>query len=121
MVRKGVAVWFFGCLTFLAGLHALDGFLWLTGTEDASLFLSVYPFADLLGEVDCLCFKLTSDGQTLTVWYGSMVEDNGTVQPTVSIQGIENGDWVVVTGELKQSGIHHSLNDYWSSSIEKVE
>ena len=73
MVRKGVAVWFFGCLTFLAGLHALDGFLWLTGTEDASLFLSVYPFADLLGEVEPIPYLLSSLIAVFLLWGGTTI------------------------------------------------
>jgi inhibitor of cysteine peptidase len=39
--------------------------------------------------------------------------------PPVSVEGIENGDWVVITGELKQAGQHTSLNDFWATSIEK--
>ncbi|UCB59667.1 MAG: zinc ribbon domain-containing protein [Candidatus Bathyarchaeota archaeon] len=43
MVRKGLAVWILGSSTFLAGLHVLDGFLWLVGVENVSWLLSVYP------------------------------------------------------------------------------
>jgi hypothetical protein len=73
----------------------------------------------LLGELFCPCFELTSGGETVMVWYGLMVEDDGTEKPTVSVEGIENGDQVIVTGELKRQGIHHSLNDFWASNIEK--
>ena len=75
----------------------------------------------LLGELWCPCFELTSNGETVTVWYGLMVEDDGTEKPSVSVEGIENGDYVVVTGELKGGGTHHSLNDFWASSIEKID
>ena len=74
----------------------------------------------LLGELFCPCFALTSGGEAVMVWYGLMVEDDGTERPAVSVEGIENGDQVVVTGELKSGGIHHSLNDFWAGSIEKV-
>jgi hypothetical protein len=47
-----------------------------------------------------------------------MVEDDGALQPAVSVQEIKNGDWVVVTGELKSGGVHYSLNDFWLISIE---
>lgn len=72
----------------------------------------------LLGELLCPCFELTSGGETVHVWYGLMVEDDGTEIPAVSVEGIENGDTVVVTGELKTAGLHTSLNDFWASSIE---
>ncbi len=74
----------------------------------------------LLGELFCPCFELTSGGETILVWYGLMVEDNGTERPVVSTEEIENGDHVIVTGELKLGGIHYSLNDFWASAIEKV-
>ncbi len=74
----------------------------------------------LLGELFCPCFELTSGGETLMVYYGLMIEDDGTERISVSVEGIENGDHVIVTGELKSGGIYHSLNDFWASSIEKT-
>ena len=73
-----------------------------------------------LGELDCTCFELNYAGETVKVWYDSMVEDDGTIRPPVSIKGIENGDYVIVTGELKTEGKHTSLNDFWASNIEKL-
>jgi len=35
--------------------------------------VKVYGIVSALGEVDCLCFELTSGGKLLWVWYGSMV------------------------------------------------
>ena len=75
----------------------------------------------LLGELFCPCFVLVSGGETIQVWYGLMVEDDGTEKPPVSVEGIENGDWVVITGEVKQAGQHTALNDFWATSIEKGE
>ncbi len=57
----------------------------------------------------------------MQVWYGLMVEDDGTERPAVSVEGIENGDWVIVTGELKTAGTHRSENDFWARRIEKLE
>ena len=74
----------------------------------------------LLGELFCPCFELTSGGETVMVWYGLMVEDDGTERPSVSVEGIENGDHVILTGELKREGMHRSLNDFWASIIEKI-
>lgn len=71
MVRKGVAVWVLGCMTFLAGLHALDGFLWLTGNENESLFLTVYPFTKLLGNVEPVLYLLGSLIATFLLWGGT--------------------------------------------------
>jgi hypothetical protein len=48
-----------------------------------------------------------------------MVEDDKTERPAVSVEGIENGDYVIVTGELKTEGTHTVLNDFWASSIGK--
>ena len=79
----------------------------------------VYGRATLLGEMFCPCFELVSGGEKLQVWYGLMVEDDGTERPPVSVEGIENEDWIVVTGELKRDGIHSSMNDLWASGIEK--
>ncbi|GEM_PF-653969 len=71
----------------------------------------------LLGELFCPCFELNSGGETVQVWYGLMVADDGTEMPSLSVEGIENGDWVTVTGKLKQAGQHSALNDFWAESI----
>lgn len=81
--------------------------------------VKIYGTVSLLGELNCPCFELTSGGQKVLVWYRLMVEDGGTERPSVSVEGIENGDWVVVTGELKSEGEYRSLNDFWASKIEK--
>ncbi len=73
MVRKGVAVWILGSLTFLAGLHALDGFLWLVGNESESWFLTIYPFTTLIGTVNPLLYMMCSLIATLLLWGGTAV------------------------------------------------
>jgi len=80
----------------------------------------VYGEVSGLGEFLCPCFILTSDGEALEVWYDLMVEDSGEVRPAVSVDQINNGDWVVVTGELKASGTHVSQDDFWANGIEVV-
>jgi hypothetical protein len=82
--------------------------------------LKIEGSVSLLGELFCPCFELTSGGETLMVYYGLMIEDDGTERISVSVEGIKNGDNVIVTGELKSGGIYHSLNDFWASSIEKT-
>jgi hypothetical protein len=88
--------------------------------------IKVYGKVGLLGELYCPCFELTSGELTLgegtvMVWYAAMVEDDETQRPSVSMEGIENGDWVIVTGELKTEGEHRSFNDFWASHIEKIK
>ena len=80
----------------------------------------VYGPVSGLGDFMCPCLLLRSDGETLHVWYDTMVEDNGTLQPAVNVQEINNGDWVIVTGEFKSGEVHYSLNDFWVSSIEII-
>ena len=48
-----------------------------------------------------------------------MIEDDGIERPSVSIEGIRNGDQVIVTGELKDEGEHTSQGDFSLSSIVK--
>lgn len=81
--------------------------------------VTIWGEVSLLGELLCPCFELTSDGEKVLVWYGLMVEDSGIARAPVSVEGIENGDWVIVTGELKTEGKHRSLNDFWATNIEK--
>jgi hypothetical protein len=83
--------------------------------------VKTYGQVSLLGELFCPCFELTSGDKTVLVWYGLMVGDDGTERPAVSVEGIQNGDQIVVTGELKRAGVHSSLNDFWASEIEKAE
>ncbi len=81
--------------------------------------VNVYGRVSLLGELFCPCFELASGGERVRVWYGLMVEDDGTKRSNISVEGLENGDWVIVTGELKTVGDRKSLNDFWASIIEK--
>jgi hypothetical protein len=82
--------------------------------------VNVYGDVSALGELDCPCFTLTSDGKRLEVWYTLMVEDDGTERPAVSVEGIENGDRVVVTGELRSSTGTAPSTTFWASNIEKM-
>lgn len=83
--------------------------------------VTVYGQVALLGELLCPCFELFSGGETLQVWYDLMVEDDGTERAAVSVEGIENGDWVLVRGELKSAGVHRAANNFWATSIERIE
>jgi hypothetical protein len=81
----------------------------------------IYGRVKSLGDLFCPCFKLTSGGGEVLIWYDLMVVDNETERPSVSVEGINNGDWVIVTGELKQEGEYSSHNDFWISSIRKID
>jgi hypothetical protein len=80
----------------------------------------IYGEVALLGELFCPCFELTSGGATLQIWYDLMVEDSGIERAPVSVEGIENGDWVIVTGELRPSDGQLPSTTFWASNIEKT-
>ena len=80
--------------------------------------VKVYGRVKDLGKIQCLCFFLTSGGDSIQVWYDMMVENDGTERPSVSVMQIQNGDMVIVTGELKdEGGTHYSKDDFWAKSI----
>ena len=80
--------------------------------------VKVYGRVKDLGKIQCLCFFLTSGGESVQVWYDMMVENDGTERPAVSVEGIRNGDKVIVIGELKgEGGTHYSKGDFWAKSI----
>jgi len=80
--------------------------------------IKIHGEVSLLGELFCPCFELTSGGQKVQVWYDMMVENDGTERPAVSVEGINNGDRVIVTGELKgEGGTHYSKGDFWAIVI----
>jgi hypothetical protein len=85
--------------------------------------VTVYGQVRALGELRCPCFELLSGGEdeALEVWYDAMSADDGTQMPSVNVEGIEKGDWVIVTGELRSSDGMSVGRTFWISSIEKLE
>ena len=80
--------------------------------------VSIYGEVKGIGELACTCFPLASGGETILVWYDTMVENNGTLRPAVNVKGIDKGDEIIVTGELKgEGGIHYSKDAFWAKSI----
>ena len=74
-----------------------------------------------LGEFFCPCFELTSGGKTVMVWYDMMVENDGTQLPPAGKHEFDNGDRVIVIGELKgEGGTHYSKGDFWAADITRV-
>jgi hypothetical protein len=78
--------------------------------------VTIYGQVSQLGELRCPCFELTSGGKSVMVWY-AWYEDEW---PTVSVEGIQNGDRVIVSGELKMVGVDR-LNEFAASKIERGE
>ncbi len=54
-VKKGIGVWLFGFLTFLAVLHSFDAYLSLMSGE-ASGLLMLYPFGHVLADLDAVVY-----------------------------------------------------------------
>ena len=51
-MKKSLAVWTFGCLTFFAGLHTFDAVLSLASNSNStSSLLQLYPFNDKINEI----------------------------------------------------------------------
>jgi len=77
--------------------------------------VKLYGKVEDLRMVQCTCFLLGSDGEAMTVWYDTMVDEElGKEWPAVDVSKINNGDTVVVVGEY--------LEEYdwmWAKSIEK--
>lgn len=83
------------------------------GTE-----VAIYGQVSLLGELFCPCFELRSGNETVMVWYDLMVDESGEARPAVGIEGIQNGDWIMVTGELQAGGANPA--EFWAASVEKA-
>jgi len=80
--------------------------------------VTIWGKVSLLGELFCPCFELTSGGATVQVWYDLMVENDDTERPSVSVEGVSNGDTVIVTGELRgEGGVHYNKGDFWASAV----
>ena len=73
-----------------------------------------------LHEVMCTCFGLTSGDEALWVWYDTMYDyETNTQWPAVSVDDIENGDWVIMTGQLQEWWNPEISPDFWAISITK--
>lgn len=122
VVLMGILLMGLGLMSGCAKESQTNGALSVSQLLDAPLYdtqVSIYGEVSLLGELRCPCFELTSGGravQVWTVWYDSDVAEG----PTVSVNGIQNGDQVIVAGELQTPG-EDSLDEFWASRIEKAE
>ena len=98
-----------------------EGVLTVTELLDNPVYdedIKVYGTVDDLGELLCPCFTLEHGDSFIVVWYDLMVEDGQESWPAVSVEGIDNGDQVIVSGELKEPGSSEAFNTFWVTSIE---
>ena len=63
---------------------------------------------------------MTFDEKSIEVWYDMMEEDDQTKRPAVSVEGIENGNMVIVTGELKSGTGTAPSTTFWASNMNKT-
>jgi hypothetical protein len=100
-----------------------------TGTLSVSELLDIAPceaerrvFGEIteLGAYRCPCFSLFSDGEKVLVRYDLKLEADGTQEPPLHFEGIENGDWVIVAGELKIKAGNPAAIELWATRIELV-
>lgn len=86
--------------------------------------IKVYGQVSGLGEFECTCFALKSEGERIYVWYDMMVEEEGSVSPSmrppIDIEVIKNDDWIVVTGELKYFENRLIHEDFWLVDFEVI-
>jgi hypothetical protein len=71
----------------------------------------------LLGQLNCPCFHLTSGGESVEVWYDLMVDDDRRELSAVSVEGIENGENVLVEGKWKESGTYRNKGAFRAENI----
>ena len=87
--------------------------------------IKVYGQVTGLGEFECKCFALKSGDAQIYVWFDMMVEEDGNPTPPtrtqVDVEEIENGDWVVVTGELKYFEDFKVHEDFWLTEFEIIQ
>ena len=62
--------------------------------------VKIHGEVSLFGELFCPCFELTSGGQRVQVWYDLMVENDGTERPPANMHEFNNGDKVIVIGDI---------------------
>jgi hypothetical protein len=87
--------------------------------------IQVYGQVQGLGEFECPCFALKSGDEQIYVWFDMMVERDGSPTPPtltpVDVEGIENDDWIVVTGELKFFEGFKVHKDFWLDDYKIIQ
>jgi len=73
-----------------------------------------------LGLVDCPCFTLTSGGASVEVEYSVMITSAVSENPEIDIEGVSNGDHVIVRGTVVPAETPGASWKLKASGIEKV-
>lgn len=73
----------------------------MTASSDPGDSVEFTGEVSLLGELFCPCFEVTSDDESVIVWYDLMVDED-VPRPAVDVTGIENGDTVRVRGTCQE-------------------
>jgi hypothetical protein len=87
--------------------------------------IKVFGQVSGLGVFECKCFASKSVDEQIYVWFDMMVEEDGSPRPPtrtpVDVDDIENGDWIVVTGELKTFEDFKVHKDFWLDAYEIIQ
>jgi hypothetical protein len=90
------------------------------GTAVASIQIGddvhLHGEVSLLGELFCPCFHVSDGEATVVVWYDLMVDDAGEF-PAVDVEGIDNGDEVVVAGEYRSTDPGTGYPVIWAEEV----
>jgi|GEM_PF-3017337 len=111
-----ITIWSSGCV------HAPEGSITVSELLQNPVYneeFTVYGRVSNMGELFCPCFTLSYGGDKVDVWYDLMVEEL-IEWPAVSVEGIENGDWVLVTGELRVREGVQVRETFWARRVEKT-
>ncbi|MBU1975832.1 MAG: hypothetical protein KKG59_05500 [Nanoarchaeota archaeon] len=77
--------------------------------------LEIYGEVSGLGELRCPCFNLTSENESIIVFYQNLSNES------VQINELRNGNIIVVSGELVMSTLAESENQFQAKTITKPE
>lgn len=123
-ISLGSITTFSGEMSILDSIIPTKDTLFASNLRDNPVYdvqVRVFGQVSLLGFLFCPCFELTSEGATLVVWYDLMIENDNTQRTAVDISGINNGDKVVIVGELKgDGGINYSKGIFWAKEIIRI-
>lgn len=81
--------------------------------------VTIYGKVRDLGNLDCKCFYVDSDEDYLNVWYDMMVVSNTNMWPAVDVTHVDNRDWVLVTGQLREEDLQKRT--FWAVSISELK
>lgn len=85
--------------------------------------LKVFGKVSGFGEFLYPCLYLSHGGKKINVWYEFVTDERGMSRPAENISFVENGQWLVVTGELKEETFkteNQNINIFWASSFENT-